>query len=253
MLAQIMGDTGQVVALDRTAAKVAQVQQLAQDFGLHSITALALDATTLWQQDTFGRRQQQQQQGGKLKRQKQKHGNVEPPALLHHRQPDLTATAGYSAGQDNLTSSGAGSSSSSSSSICGTSDTGGDTSDIGGSTSGSCNAVVVNELAMATDADSSSSSSTASQQAAGYPLAGFGTSSFDFVLLDAPCSALGLRPRLLVDWSLPNLQKLAGYQRALLHSALHVLKPGGYLVYCTCTINPGGQPHHVGRVTAGCQ
>jgi hypothetical protein len=63
--------------------------------------------------------------------------------------------------------------------------------------------------------------------------------SFDSILLDAPCSALGLRPRLLVDWKLPALQKLAAYQRALLHSAVHCLKPGGHLVYCTCTINPG--------------
>lgn len=63
--------------------------------------------------------------------------------------------------------------------------------------------------------------------------------SFDAVLLDAPCSALGLRPRLLMDWRLPQLQALAAYQRALLHAAVHVLKPGGSLVYCTCTINPG--------------
>jgi hypothetical protein len=59
---------------------------------------------------------------------------------------------------------------------------------------------------------------------------------------------LGLRPRLLVDWSLPALQKLAAYQRALLHSAVHCLKPGGHLVYCTCTINPGGC---AGRVCCG--
>lgn len=64
--------------------------------------------------------------------------------------------------------------------------------------------------------------------------------SFDSVLLDAPCSALGLRPRLLMDWRLPQLEAIAAYQRAMLHSAVHVLKPGGHLVFCTCTINPGG-------------
>lgn len=64
--------------------------------------------------------------------------------------------------------------------------------------------------------------------------------SFDAVLLDAPCSALGLRPRLLLDWKVPQLEALAAYQRALLHAAVHVLRPGGSLVYCTCTINPGG-------------
>jgi 16S rRNA C967 or C1407 C5-methylase (RsmB/RsmF family) len=66
--------------------------------------------------------------------------------------------------------------------------------------------------------------------------------SFDAVLLDAPCSALGLRPRLLMDWRLPQLESLAGYQRALLHAAVHVLRPVGSLVYCTCTINPGESP-----------
>eukprot|EP00775_Hariotina_reticulata_P008168 gene8168-8359_t len=40
-------------------------------------------------------------------------------------------------------------------------------------------------------------------------------------------------------------QKLAGYQKALLRSALHVLKPGGCLVYCTCTINPGENEENV--------
>lgn len=65
--------------------------------------------------------------------------------------------------------------------------------------------------------------------------------SFDAVLLDAPCSALGLRPRLFMDWRLPQLEALAGYQRALLHAAVHVLRTGGSLVYCTCTINPGSR------------
>lgn len=63
--------------------------------------------------------------------------------------------------------------------------------------------------------------------------------SFDYILLDAPCSALGLRPRLLMNWSMQQLINIAAYQRALLHSAVYLLKPGGYLVYCTCTINPG--------------
>lgn len=68
--------------------------------------------------------------------------------------------------------------------------------------------------------------------------------SFEAVLLDAPCSALGLRPRLLMGWQLPQLEALAAYQRALLHAAVHVLKPGGILVYCTCTINPGARSWH---------
>ncbi|GFR46036.1 hypothetical protein Agub_g7505, partial [Astrephomene gubernaculifera] len=62
--------------------------------------------------------------------------------------------------------------------------------------------------------------------------------SFDYILLDPPCSALGLRPRLLHAWSLKQLRALAAYQRSLLHTAVQLLAPGGELVYCTCTINP---------------
>jgi len=62
---------------------------------------------------------------------------------------------------------------------------------------------------------------------------------YDYVCLDPPCSALGLRPRLQLNWTLKQLDKMAAYQRALLHSAVAMLKPGGRLLYCTCTINPG--------------
>lgn len=59
------------------------------------------------------------------------------------------------------------------------------------------------------------------------------------MLLDPPCSALGLRPRLLHAWGLRQLLQMADYQRALLHAAVALLKPGGTLVYSTCTISPG--------------
>jgi len=69
---------------------------------------------------------------------------------------------------------------------------------------------------------------------------GFEPESFDHVLLDPPCSALGLRPRLTHEWTLPSLMRMADYQKALLHVAVQLLKPGGTLVFSTCTINPGG-------------
>eukprot|EP00198_Chlamydomonas_reinhardtii_P007955 XP_001697292.1 predicted protein [Chlamydomonas reinhardtii] len=58
------------------------------------------------------------------------------------------------------------------------------------------------------------------------------------VLLDPPCSALGLRPRLMHSWSLAQLRALAAYQRSLLVTAVAALAPGGTLLYCTCTISP---------------
>eukprot|EP00210_Caulerpa_lentillifera_P001758 g1688.t1 len=71
------------------------------------------------------------------------------------------------------------------------------------------------------------------QQSNGFP-AGF----FDGILLDAPCSALGLRPRLHFPHTLTELQETAHYQRRLLDAAVPLMKEGGVLVYSTCTINP---------------
>ncbi len=51
---------------------------------------------------------------------------------------------------------------------------------------------------------------------------------FDFVLLDAPCS---------MDQVLPHkkINELANKQKWLLRSAISCTKPGGYIVYSTCT------------------
>lgn len=67
----------------------------------------------------------------------------------------------------------------------------------------------------------------------------FPEASFDYVLLDAPCSALGLRPRLQQTATMMQLTMAATYQRKMLQTAVALLKPGGILVYSTCTINPG--------------
>ena len=61
----------------------------------------------------------------------------------------------------------------------------------------------------------------------------------DRVLLDAPCSGLGvLRRRPDARWrkSKENIGKLPELQSELLESASHAVKPGGVLVYSTCTI-----------------
>lgn len=70
---------------------------------------------------------------------------------------------------------------------------------------------------------------------------GFASESFDYILLDAPCSALGLRPRVQSHHTLPELMQTAAYQRQLIDTAVRLLKPGGCLVYSTCSINPGEQ------------
>jgi len=64
---------------------------------------------------------------------------------------------------------------------------------------------------------------------------------FDAVLLDAPCSSTGtIRRHPDVPWlkSEADIAKLAGLQRRLIDRAVTLVKPGGTLVYCTCSLEP---------------
>jgi len=64
---------------------------------------------------------------------------------------------------------------------------------------------------------------------------------YDVVLVDAPCSGerhlLG-NPRELQLWSPRRSKSLSVRQHALLCAALDAAKPGGYILYSTCTISP---------------
>src|SRR3712207_8204262 len=62
---------------------------------------------------------------------------------------------------------------------------------------------------------------------------------FDAILLDAPCSATGtIRRHPDVAWtkSEDDIRKLAGLQARLLDKAASLLKSGGRLIYCTCSL-----------------
>lgn len=66
--------------------------------------------------------------------------------------------------------------------------------------------------------------------------------SFDKILLDAPCSGEGM---MLLDnkkdfesWSVAHIKRLQQLQKKLIVQAWHLLKPGGTLVYSTCTMAP---------------
>jgi 16S rRNA (cytosine967-C5)-methyltransferase len=63
--------------------------------------------------------------------------------------------------------------------------------------------------------------------------------SFDRVLVDAPCSGLGvLRRRPDARWRIQaaDVPRLAALQRRLLAAALPLVAPGGLLVYSVCTL-----------------
>ncbi|MFC4076460.1 16S rRNA (cytosine(967)-C(5))-methyltransferase RsmB [Salinithrix halophila] len=65
--------------------------------------------------------------------------------------------------------------------------------------------------------------------------------SFDFVLLDAPCSGLGvIRRKPDIKWSKTpqEVDSLVRLQRELLEAAAKLVLPGGTLVYSTCTMEP---------------
>jgi 16S rRNA (cytosine967-C5)-methyltransferase len=64
---------------------------------------------------------------------------------------------------------------------------------------------------------------------------------FDAVLLDAPCSATGtIRRHPDVPWLKrePDIAALAALQRRLISRAVTLLRPGGILVFCTCSLEP---------------
>jgi 16S rRNA C967 or C1407 C5-methylase (RsmB/RsmF family) len=65
----------------------------------------------------------------------------------------------------------------------------------------------------------------------------FKPGSFDRILVDAPCSALGQRPLLFNDIEPKQLSSYAKYQRNILDNAYRLLRsPNGVMVYSTCTI-----------------
>ena len=66
--------------------------------------------------------------------------------------------------------------------------------------------------------------------------------SFDKILLDAPCSGEGMmtlaNKKDFESWSVAHIKRLQQLQKKLLVQAWQLLKPGGRLVYSTCTMAP---------------
>ena len=62
---------------------------------------------------------------------------------------------------------------------------------------------------------------------------------FDIVLLDAPCSATGTfrrHPDVLYNRTPKDVGGLARIQRAMLAKTTNLVKPGGYMLYCSCSL-----------------
>lgn len=61
---------------------------------------------------------------------------------------------------------------------------------------------------------------------------------FSFILVDAPCSGEGMfrkYPESIDEWSVSNVEMCSARQKEILNHALKALRPGGYILYSTCT------------------
>ncbi|MBQ5643043.1 MAG: hypothetical protein IIV13_04720 [Bacteroidaceae bacterium] len=63
---------------------------------------------------------------------------------------------------------------------------------------------------------------------------------FDLLVTDVPCSGEGMfrkDEQAVAEWSMTNVMMCVERQRGILRDIWHVLKPGGLLIYSTCTFN----------------
>lgn len=68
--------------------------------------------------------------------------------------------------------------------------------------------------------------------------------------MDAPCSGEGMFRKdetAVTEWSPENVRRCAGRQQEILENAAMMLKPGGRLVYSTCTFAPEEDEQAIGR------
>ena len=64
---------------------------------------------------------------------------------------------------------------------------------------------------------------------------------FDRIVVDAPCSGEGMfrkEEEALLNWSMENVYRCANRQEEILEEAASMLRPGGTLIYSTCTFAP---------------
>ena len=65
--------------------------------------------------------------------------------------------------------------------------------------------------------------------------------AFDKILVDAPCSGEGMFRKDLANarvWSLEKVKECAKTQHEIIRQAVSMLRPGGLLLYSTCTFSP---------------
>jgi NOL1/NOP2/sun family putative RNA methylase len=79
------------------------------------------------------------------------------------------------------------------------------------------------------------------QDARNFSLKPLAFDEFDRALVDAPCSCEGTcrkNPDVLEEWTLDHVHGVAGIQKGILTRAIQATRPGGTVVYSTCTFAP---------------
>jgi 16S rRNA (cytosine967-C5)-methyltransferase len=82
---------------------------------------------------------------------------------------------------------------------------------------------------------------------------GTGNGNFDGILIDAPCTSTGtIRRHPDIGWlrQEADLAPLVALQQRLLQRAVSLLRPGGTLVYCTCSLEPEEGEHAISTFLA---
>lgn len=75
---------------------------------------------------------------------------------------------------------------------------------------------------------------------------------FDVILCDVPCSGEGMfrkDPQAVREWSVQNVEKCRQLQRGIVAEAWKCLRPGGLLIYSTCTFNTRENEENVQWIT----
>ena len=74
-----------------------------------------------------------------------------------------------------------------------------------------------------------------------FSLKPFDGEPFDRTLVDVPCSCEGTirkNPDAVENWSMDHIEGIAGVQKGILGRSLEITRPGGTVVYSTCTFAP---------------
>lgn len=74
---------------------------------------------------------------------------------------------------------------------------------------------------------------------------------FDVILTDVPCSGEGMfrkDPNAVKEWSAQHVKECTALQREIVEQAWKCLRPGGLLIYSTCTINLHEDEENVGWI-----